>query len=42
MAAYAPGFRAELAAGGYSPSSVARHLWLMARMSAWLEAVDDA
>lgn len=38
LAAFAPGFRAELAAGGYSLSSAARHLWLMARMSVWLEA----
>jgi integrase/recombinase XerD len=38
LAAYAPGFRAQLAACGYAPSSAAAHLLLMARMSRWLDA----
>src|SRR5262249_21685355 len=39
LTVYAPGFRAELAACGDAASSAARHLWVMARMSAWLESM---
>jgi integrase/recombinase XerD len=39
LATYAPAFRAQLELCGYAPSSVARHLLLMAWMSRWLEAV---
>ena len=38
LAAYAPGFRAQLVACGYAPLSTARHLLVMARMSGWLES----
>jgi integrase/recombinase XerD len=39
LAPYAPGFREELAARGYTPRSAAAHLLLMAQMSRWLEGV---
>jgi site-specific recombinase XerD len=38
LAAYAPGFRAELAAQGYAPGSAALQLQLAAELSRWLEA----
>jgi integrase/recombinase XerD len=40
LAPYMAGYRAELEAKGYRPSSVALHLQLVAQVSRWLEAQD--
>ena len=38
LAAYAPGFAAELTANGYADATVANHLRLMAHVSRWLDS----
>src|SRR5258706_5504272 len=40
LSGFATEFRAQLAARGYTPSSAAAHLLLMAQLSRWLEVVD--
>jgi integrase/recombinase XerD len=44
LAAYADGFRSELASLGYRPESIERQVWFMAQMSRWLlaEGLDAA
>src|SRR5258708_8399701 len=37
LAAYAGGFRQDLAAKGYHPQVIGRHIGLMAGLSAWLD-----
>jgi hypothetical protein len=38
LAPYMAGYKAELEAKGYKPSSIANHLQLVAKVSRWLEA----
>jgi hypothetical protein len=40
LAAYADGFRAELAESGYTPDCVVRKLWEAGRLGDWMIAND--